>query len=101
MDYGKQVACTIEDYHHMLMTLLAKGQEISRGVDGLAGPFVLGLGENGQTGIVTKLYISYEKTPADPLPRSFGFVKWDFDMGLMNLGLTKRLAIPHLINMGL
>jgi len=30
-----------------------------------------------------------------------GRIKGDFDMGLMNLGLTKRLAIPHLINMGL
>ena len=54
MDYGKQVACTIEVYHHMLMKLFAKGQEISRGVDGLAGPFALGLDQNGQTGIVTK-----------------------------------------------
>ena len=63
MDYGKQAACTIEDYHHMLMTLLAKGQEISRGVDGLAGPFVLGLGQNGQTGIVTKALYNYEKMP--------------------------------------
>ena len=34
--------------------IMAKGQEISRGVDGLAGPFALGLGQNGQTGIVTK-----------------------------------------------
>ena len=56
------------------MTLLTKGQEISRGVDGLAGPFVLGLGQNGQTGIVTKALYNYEKMPADPLPRSFAFV---------------------------
>ena len=47
----------------MLMTLLTKGQEISRGVDGLAGPFVLGLGQNGQTGIVTKALYNYEKMP--------------------------------------
>ena len=58
MDLGKQVACTIEPYHHMFMALLTKGQEISRGVDGLAGPFVLRLGENGQTGIVTKALYS-------------------------------------------
>jgi len=58
---GKQVACKIEHYHHMLMTLLTKGQEISRGVDGPAGPFVLGLGENGQTGIVTKALVIMKK----------------------------------------
>ena len=61
MELGKQVACKIEHFHHMLMTLLTKGQEISRGVDGLARPFVLGLGQNGQTGIVTKALVIMKK----------------------------------------
>ena len=69
MDLGKQVACTIEHYHHMLielMTFLTKGQEISRGVDGPAGPFVLGLGENGQTGIVKKALVIMKKCRLTP-----------------------------------
>jgi len=43
------------------MTFLTKGQEISRGADGLAGPFVLGLGENGQSGIVKKALVIMKK----------------------------------------
>ena len=76
MDLGKQVACTIEHYHHMLIVddildkrsrNFTRSGRPSRAL--CAGPWWKRTNWHSQ-----KSTSNYEKMPTDPLPRSFAFV---------------------------
>ena len=80
MNLGKQVACTIEHYHHMLIVddildkrsrNFTRSGRASRAL--CAGPWWKRTNWHSQ-----KSTSNYEKMPADRLPRSFAFINKSF-----------------------